>query len=77
VTFYDLDVIISVGYRIKSPQGVQFRRWSTQRLREYLVQGYTLHQQRFDKNSSELQQALKLIKKTTQSPELKTDKACH
>ena len=31
VTFYDLDVIISVGYRIKSPQGVQFRRWATQR----------------------------------------------
>jgi len=73
VTFYDLDVVISVGYRIKSPQGVQFRRWATQRLREYLVQGYTLNQQRFDKNSSELQQALNLIKKTAQSPELKTD----
>ncbi|MGE6245965.1 RhuM family protein [Psychrobacter proteolyticus] len=73
VTFYDLDVVISVGYRIKSPQGVQFRRWATQRLREYLVQGYTLNQQRFDKNSIELQQALKLIKKTAQSPELKTD----
>ena len=38
VTFYDLDVVISVGYRIKSPQGVQFRRWATQRLREYLYQ---------------------------------------
>ena len=37
VTFYDLDVVISVGYRIKSAQGVQFRRWATQRLREYLV----------------------------------------
>lgn len=73
VTFYDLDVVISVGYRIKSPQGVQFRRWATQRLREYLVQGYTLNQQRFDKNSTELQQALKLIKKTAQSPELRTD----
>ena len=73
VTFYDLDVVISVGYRIKSPQGVQFRRWATQRLREYLVQGYTLNQQRFDKNSTELQQALKLIKKTAQSPELNTD----
>ncbi|WP_198333583.1 RhuM family protein [Psychrobacter namhaensis] len=73
VTFYDLDVVISVGYRIKSPQGVQFRRWATQRLREYLVQGYTLDQQRFDKNSAELQQALNLIKKTAQSPELNTD----
>ncbi|WP_265088987.1 virulence RhuM family protein [Psychrobacter sp. JCM 18900] len=77
VTFYDLDVVISVGYRIKSPQGVQFRRWSTQRLREYLVQGHTLNQQRFDKNSIKLQQALNLIKKTAQSPELKTDEACH
>lgn len=66
-------MVISVGYRIKSPQGVQFRRWATQRLREYLVQGYTLNQQRFDKNSAELQQALRLIKKTAQSPELKTD----
>ena len=56
---------------------MQFRRWATQRLREYLVQGYTLNQQRFDKNSSELQQALKLIKKTAQSLELKTDKAYH
>ncbi|WP_198331618.1 RhuM family protein [Psychrobacter aquimaris] len=73
VTFYDLDVVISVGYRIKSPQGVQFRRWATQRLREYLVQGYTLNQQRLDKNSAELQQALNLIKKTAQSPELNTD----
>ena len=73
VAFYDLDVVISVGHRIKSPQGVQFRRWATQRLREYLVQGYTLNKQRFDKNSSELQQALALIKKTAQSPELKTD----
>ena len=73
VTFYDLDVVISVGYRIKSSQGVQFRRWATQRLREYLVKGYTLNEQRFDKNSSELQQALNLIKKTAQSPELNTD----
>ncbi|MGP4734713.1 MULTISPECIES: RhuM family protein [unclassified Psychrobacter] len=77
VTFYDLDVVISVGYRIKSSQGVQFRRWATQRLREYLVQGYTLNQKRFNKNSTELQQALKLIKKNRISPELRTDKACH
>ncbi len=70
-------MVITVGYRIKSHQDVQFRRWATQRLREYLVQGYTLNQQRFDKNSIELQQALKLIKKTAQSTELKTYEACH
>ncbi|AAZ18732.1 probable Death-on-curing family protein [Psychrobacter arcticus 273-4] len=73
VVFYDLDVVISVGYRIKSPQGVQFRRWATQRLRDYLVQGYAINEQRFDKNAAELKQALALIKKTAQSPELKTD----
>lgn len=70
VTYYDLDVIISVGYRIKSSQGVQFRRWATQRLKEYLVQGYTLNQQRFDKNAAELQQALALIRKAAKSPEI-------
>ena len=68
VAFYDLDVIISVGYRVKSAQGVRFRRWATQRLKEYLAQGYTLNQQRFDKNAAELQQALALIQKAAQSP---------
>src|SRR3989338_9581615 len=70
VVFYDLDVVISVGYRIKSAQGVQFRRWATQRLREYLVQGYSLNRSRFDKNATELEQALALICKAAQSPEL-------
>ena len=44
VTFYDLDVVISVSYRVNSKKGIQFRRWATQRLREYLVQCYTLNQ---------------------------------
>ncbi len=73
VAFYDLDVVISVGYRIKSPQGVQFRKWATQRLREYLIQGYAINKQRFEKNAKELEQALTLIQKTAQSPELNTD----
>ena len=73
IRFYNLDAIISVGYRVNSKKGTQFRIWATQRLREYLVQGYTLNQERFDKNSRELQQALNLIRKTAQSPELKTD----
>ncbi len=73
VEHYNLDVIISVGYRVKSKQGTQFRIWATQRLREYLVQGYTLNQLRLEKNSNELEQALILIKKTAQSPELNTD----
>ncbi|MBE0501570.1 MAG: virulence RhuM family protein [Desulfuromonadales bacterium] len=46
VTFYNLDVVISVGYRVKSQRGVQFRRWATQVLRDHLVQGYTLNEKR-------------------------------
>jgi hypothetical protein len=41
VKYYNLDVIISVGYRVKSPQGTQFRIWATQRLKDYLVQSST------------------------------------
>ena len=73
VEHYNLDVIISVGYRVKSPQGTQFRIWATQRLREHLVQGYTLNQARFERNAAELEQALKLIRKAAQSPELSGD----
>jgi hypothetical protein len=44
--FYNLDVIISVGYRVKSHRGTQFRVWATQRLREYIVKGFTLDDER-------------------------------
>lgn len=70
VEHYNLDVIISVGYRVKSLQGTRFRIWATQRLKEHLVQGYTLNQARFDKNAAELQQAIALIQKAAKSPEL-------
>lgn len=46
VDFYNLDVIISVGYRVKSQQGTQFRIWATQRLREYLIKGFVLDDER-------------------------------
>ena len=75
IRFYNLDAIISVGYRVNSKKGTQFRIWATQRLREYLIQGYSINEQRFDKNAAELEQALALIKKTAQSPELKTDES--
>ncbi|MBI4333764.1 MAG: virulence RhuM family protein [Chloroflexi bacterium] len=45
-SFYNLDVIISVGYRVKSHRGTQFRIWATQRLREYIVKGFTLDDER-------------------------------
>ncbi|WP_439259398.1 RhuM family protein [Lonepinella sp. BR2930] len=68
--YYNLDVIISVGYRIKSQQGVAFRRWATQRLKDYLVKGYAINQKRLQQNANELEQAIALIQKTAQSSEL-------
>lgn len=68
VEFYNLDVIISVGYRVKSPQGVRFRQWATRILKEHLAKGYTLNQQRFEQNAKELEAALTLIKKAATSP---------
>ena len=44
--FYNLEAIISVGYRVRSPRGVQFRRWATERLNEYLVKGFTMDDER-------------------------------
>ncbi|HNY62816.1 MAG TPA: virulence RhuM family protein [Bacteroidales bacterium] len=52
VKFYNLDVIISVGYRVKSLQGTQFRIWATQRLRDYIVKGFVLNDERFKSGSS-------------------------
>ena len=49
---YNLDVVISVGYRVKSQQGTQFRIWATQRLREYIVKGFTLNDDRFKSGNS-------------------------
>lgn len=46
VTYYNLDAILAVGYRVRSPRGTQFRRWATERLREYLVKGFTLDDER-------------------------------
>ncbi len=70
IDHYNLDMIISVGYRIKSPQGVAFRRWATARLKDYLLKGYALNQSRLQQNAAELEQAVALIRKTAASPEL-------
>lgn len=52
IEYYNLDVIISVGYRVKSQQGTQFRIWATQRLREYIIKGFALNDERFKTGSS-------------------------
>lgn len=51
VAFYNLDVIISIGYRVKSLRGVQFRIWATERLREYLIKGFTMNDDLLKRNS--------------------------
>ena len=65
--FYNLDVVISVGYRVKSPQGTQFRIWATQRLKEYIIKGFALNEDRFKSGSSmnyfnELQERIREIR---------------
>ncbi len=67
VKFYNLDVIISVGYRVKSLQGTQFRIWATQRLKEYIIKGFTLNDDRFKSGTSmnyfnELQERIREIR---------------
>lgn len=67
VKHYNLDVIISVGYRVKSPQGTQFRIWATQRLKEYIIKGFALNDDRFKSGSSmnyfnELQERIREIR---------------
>jgi hypothetical protein len=74
VGFYNLDVIISVGYRVKSPRGTQFRIWATQVLRQHLIQGYTLHQRRLqERGLGELEQTLGLMTRTLSAKGLVSD----
>jgi hypothetical protein len=66
VGFYNLDVIISVGYRVKSPRGTQFRIWATQVLRQHLIEGYSLHQRRLHERglvSDEGQAVLEVVQR--------------
>lgn len=65
--YYNLDVIISVGYRVKSAHGTQFRIWATQRLKEYIIKGFTLNEDRFKSGTSmnyfnELQERIREIR---------------
>ncbi|QLB14137.1 hypothetical protein A6B39_01065 [Mannheimia granulomatis] len=72
VTFYDLETIISVGYRIKSSQGVAFRRWATARLKDYLVKGYALNERRLKEKSVEFEQVIGLLSQTLANQALVT-----
>ncbi|MCX6188626.1 MAG: type II toxin-antitoxin system death-on-curing family toxin [Bacteroidetes bacterium] len=71
VLFYNLDIIISVGYRVKSKQGTQFRQWATQRLKDYLMKGYALNQKRLD----ELGRMIQLIEQSGKTETLQLNEA--
>ncbi len=74
VAFYTLDVIISVGYRVKSQRGVQFRKWANRVLKEYLVKGYAINQRIHREQISELRQLVSMLSRTIQGqPLLSTD----
>ncbi|MDV7106251.1 virulence protein RhuM/Fic/DOC family protein [Vibrio sp. TH_r3] len=64
INYYNLDVIISVGYRVKSQRGVLFRQWATKTLNQHLIEGYTLNQQRLAERGVEFNQALSLLSQT-------------
>jgi len=78
ISFYNLDVIISVGYRVNSKQGVQFRIWATKVLRDHLVKGYTLNEKRLKEQAQkykELQQSVKLLENVISQKDLTADEA--
>lgn len=71
VTLYSLDVIISVGYRVKSQRGTEFRIWATNVLKQHIVQGYTINEKRL----KELKQTLKLASDISKRKTLSGDEA--
>ncbi|WP_287128951.1 RhuM family protein [Candidatus Cyanaurora vandensis] len=74
VRFYNLDTIISVGYRVNSKQGVQFRQWATRILRDHLVSGYTLNQTRLaERGLQEARETLELLARTLENQALVDD----
>ena len=75
VEYFNLDVIISVGYRVHSKRGVQFRQWATRVLREHLVEGFTINQSRIaEQGISEMQAAIELLSRTLESRALVTSR---
>lgn len=70
VEYFNLDAIISIGYRVNSSRATRFRQWATRILREHLTRGWTLNRQRFETNARELEAALELVRRTARSPEL-------
>ncbi|MDR1091366.1 MAG: virulence RhuM family protein [Prevotella sp.] len=75
ISYYNLDVIISVGYRVNSKRGTQFRIWANKILKEYLVKGYIVNEKIKLQQYSDLKQTVKLLSNVLQSKELSADEA--
>ena len=73
VPFYTLDVIISVGYRVKSKRGVQFRQWANNVLKQYLIKGYAVNERIHKEQIGELRQLVGMLGRTIQNQPLMTD----
>ena len=72
VNFYNLDVIISVGYRVKSKNGVEFRRWANKVLKDYLVKGYAINKSLTEQRYTELKQLVGVLGRTVKAQEALT-----
>ena len=78
VDFYNLDVIISIGYRIKSQRGTQFRIWANKILKNYLIKGFSINEKRLTQQNEqlkELQDSVKLLGDVLNCKELNTDES--
>jgi prophage maintenance system killer protein len=70
---YNLDAIISVGYRVNSARATQFRQWATRTLKNHLIEGYTLNQRRLQERGVEFEQAIALLSRTLANQQLVSD----
>ncbi len=78
IEYFNLDVIISVGYRIKSKRGTQFRIWANQIIKDYLIKGYAINQQRLEKQAeqlNELKETIKILGNALEYKELSNDES--
>ena len=73
VEYYNLDMIISVGYRVKSKRGVEFRRWANSVLKDYLIKGYAINQRIREKNYQQMVQLVRSMARTVKLEDLNTD----
>ena len=73
VEYYNLDMIISVGYRVKSKRGVEFRRWANSVLKDYLIKGYAINQRIREKNYQQMVQLVRSMARTVKLEDLTTD----